>query len=364
VSGTKNVAFLTDRGGRRILGQFDGTVEVRWSRRRDDVSQGSVHVRDAGKSASSFMHSVEAVRHELLIVRNDEEVWQGPMMLPKQIGPTAVFTARDMLFFTQRTVTKQAWSSAFPTSESVIERTERILRQEMIPWDAAGARFLQGLRPVHGADDAGTGRVTPAYSQYVWDDMDALAARSGMDYTVANRLLYLHDTHNFLSMGRRLTDDDFLNYLEISQYGTELAVVNYVTDNQGRAKASRVVDDYYGPVELLASAYDLGNATSTEITDQELQEQATRNARSRYPAPRVLRVPENSSLKPSVVDELMPWLVPGNGFEVYSNSSGREISNLQKLDKVDVIENVRGERVTVSLSPAPLGSGVEEVELA
>jgi hypothetical protein len=55
VSGTKNVAFLTDRGGRRILGQFDGTVEVRWSRRRDDVSQGSVHVRDAGKSASSFV---------------------------------------------------------------------------------------------------------------------------------------------------------------------------------------------------------------------------------------------------------------------------------------------------------------------
>lgn len=77
----------------------------------------------------------------------------------------------------------------------------------------------------------------------------------------------------------------------------------------------------------------------------------------------MLRVPENSQLKPSVVDELMPWLVPGTGFEVYSDSSGREISNLQKLDRVDVIENEQGERVSISLSPAPIGSGITEEPL-
>lgn len=360
---SRNVAFLTDRGGQKILGQFDGIVEIRWARRRDDVSQASVHVRDAGRRASKFMKDIEAVRHEILITRDDEEVWQGPITLPKQAGSTGVFTARDMLFFTQRTVCKVAWSSAYPTSETVIDRTERLLRQEMIPWDAAGARFLQGLRPVRGTDDAGTSRVTPAFSQYVWTDMDALAARSGMDYTVANRLLYFHDTHQFLAKGRRLVDDDFMGMLETSQYGTELAVVSYVTDNMGRAKASRVPDTYYGPVELLASAYDEGTASAEPITDVELQEQATRNARSRYPAPRILRVPENSQLRPAVVDELMPWLIPGTGFDVYSDSTGREIQSVQKLDKVDVIQDVRGERVSVSLSPAPLGSGMEEVVL-
>lgn len=355
-------AYLADRGGNvdSILGQFTGTTEIRWQRKRDDFSVGSVHVRDMSAKCSRLMSRVEAVRHELLIMENDELIWVGPILLPEREGAAGKISARDMIWFTQRTVCKEKWSSAHPVNETHVERTVRMLKKEMKPWDAAGARFLQGLHPIHDADDARTTRVSEKYGQYVWDDMEALASRSGMDYTVAGRTLYLFDTHNPIATGRTLTDKDFLADLRVAQYGSELAVTYYVTDNLGRAKASRVPDDYYGPVELLASAYDSGTASSTRIPDAELSEQAARNIRSRYPAPRILRVPENSQLRPEVVGNLMPYLVPGTWFEVSSDSSGKRITSQQKLDRVEGVEDAAGYRVSVSLSPAPLGAGNED----
>lgn len=355
-------AYLADRGGQKILGQFTGTTEIRWQRKRDDFSVGSVHLRDMDVKCSKLMSKVEAVRHELVIMEGTERVWEGPILLPERTGASAIVNARDMIWFTQRTVCKKKWSSAFPVEESVLQRTKRILSDEMKPWEAAGARFLQGVKYRTGPDDAGTSRVSEKYSQYVWDDMEALAARSGMDYTVAGRTLYIFDTHNPLARGRNLTDKDFLAELRVAQYGSELASTYYVTDNLGRAKASRVkpADTYYGPVELLASAYDSGTASATRIPDAELAEQASRNIRSRYPAPRILRVPENSQLRPEVVPALMDYLIPGVWFEVSSDSTGTRITSQQKLDRVEGVEDASGYRVSVSLSPAPLGAGNED----
>lgn len=353
-------AFLTDRGGEKILGQFTGEIEIRWQRKRDDFSVGSIHVRDASAACAKLMDKVEAVRHELLIMDGTQRVWEGPVLLPDRQGAAGKVGARDMLFFAQRTVCKKKWSSAHPVNETHIERTVRILKDEMKPFDAAGARFIGGIHAIHRAGDARTTRVSDKYAQYVWDDMEALAARSGMDYTVAGRTLYLHDTHEAIARGRTLTDTDFLAPLRVAQYGSELAVSYWVTDNMGRARASRVADDYYGPVELLASAYDQGTASTTRIPAAELTDQAARNIRSRYPAPRILRVPENSQLRPDVVADLMPYLIPGVQFLVSSDTAGARTESMQKLDRVEGIEDGAGYRVSVSLSPAPLGDGLSE----
>jgi hypothetical protein len=354
-------AYLADRGGREpFLGQFTGPTEIRWQRVRDDVSVGSVHVRDASVACSTLLSQAEAVRHELVIMQGKDRIWEGPITLVDRTGPTGKINARDMMFFTQRTVAKTKWSSAHPLVETHVQRTLRILKAEMQPWDAAGARFLQGLHPIQKPDDARTTRVSEKYAQYVWDDIEALAARSGMDYTVVGRTLYLHDTHQPIARGRTLTDSDFLAELRVVQYGSELSTTYYVTDNLGRAKASKVPDTYYGPVELLAAAYDQGTATVTTIPDAELQLQASRNIRSRYPVPKILRVPENSLLRPNVVGDLMPYLIPGVQFMVSSSSMGTRAESLQKLDRVEGIEDASGYRVSVSLSPAPLGAGNEE----
>jgi hypothetical protein len=214
------------------------------------------------------------------------------------------------------------------------------------------------------AKTAKTTRETLPGSQYVWDDMEEMAARGGMDYTVANRSLYLTDTHDFLGKGRRLTDADFLADLEVVEYGLELAARSVVNDGQGKYAVEAIAgDQFYGPFGLVAAAYST-NVSAVRIPTEELEEQAARNIRSRYPAPLVLRVPEGAQMRPDTVDELLTggYLIPCTAFPVYSNSSGLEVEQVQKLDRVDFIETQDGEEVSVTLSAAPIGSALEDPE--
>lgn len=359
--------FLVDRGGQeeKIQAKLDGLSLVRWNRVRDDVSECEVTLEgiSRGCHASLDRNGLE-MRYELVIKRDGERVWEGPITRSHVTRTTARLFCRDVLLFAQRTPCMNKWTSAFGHGgpEFVTKRTMRIIKGEMAIWEAAGANFIPHIVVRQNAQTAKTTRVSEKYSQYVWDDMEELAARSGMDYTVANRSLYLFDTHQFLGMGRRLSDDDFLADLEVVGYGLELATRSLVTDGLGHGAITSSPDTYYGPFGLLATAYNI-NTTTDRIPHSELVEQATRNARSRYPVPVVLRVPENAQVRPDKVDALLPYLIPGTGFPVTSTVSTRVSDQVQKLDNVTFEETeAGGETCRITLSAAPIGSGVEGVE--
>lgn len=359
----KHEVFLADRGGRDsdIIEKLDGLTSVRWSRVRDDVSEHDVTLYGMGKDCRKALSEPGlAMRKELVVKRNGQRVWEGPIIRSHLTGSTAKLACRDILLFAQRTPCLLKHSSAFGSGgpQFVTARTMKIWETEMAIWEEWGANLMDNIVVRQNAQTAKTTRVSEKGSQYVWDDMEELAARAGMDYTVANRSLYLFDTHQFLGMGRRLTDADFLSELEVVEYGLELAVRSLVTDGQGHFATSTLDDDYYGPFGLLASAYTVNTATD-RIPQSELADQAKRNARSRYPAPVVLRVPESSQLRPDAVDDLMPFLIPGTGFPVFSESTGRRVEMVQKLDRVNVEENEQGETVSLTMSAAPIGSGLE-----
>jgi hypothetical protein len=364
----RHEAFIVDRGGQeaKIVEQLDGLRLVRWHRERDNVSEAEVVVQSKNPKCQALLHQRGlAMRYEIVIKRDGVRVWEGPITRRHLEGSAVVrLHMRDVLLFAQRTRCTKKWSSAFAAGgpDYVTERTLKIIKDEMAKWEGIGdlsANFIPNIVVRENTNTAKTTRISEKNSQYVWDDMEALAAKSGMDYTVANRSLYLFDTHQFLGMGRQLTDEDFLGDLEIVEYGLELASLSSVTDGMGHVAVQPVADAYYGPFELLASAYT-SQTTSDRIPQSELAAQATRNARSRYPAPMVLRVPENTMLRPDVVDDLMPYLIPGTGFPVYSTSTGLELKQTQKLDRVVVEETEQGESVGITLSPAPIGSGLEE----
>lgn len=432
----KNIGFIYDRGGLVPLGVLDGEVRIQWDRRRDDVSEATITVLGMSSDCCAMLSEVRAVRHEIVIVRNGERVWEGPITHIAMSSTGGTIRARDVLFFAQRTVCKKKWSSAYipdvrPRGHYTTERFELIARDEMAEWEKAGARFLENLDVRTTSTTSRTTKVKLPYSQYVWDDLDDMAARSGLDYTVVGRRLIVHDTHELIAQGRELTDSDFLEGIEMSEYGIELAVVSYVTDNAGNAGISRLKtpDTYYGPIELLHGAYGLGDGggedgygaplapveptvplranypTAAQRKSVEeryakdpaglkkaldafarnydtavkeypkdlaayqeamrkflpvlakyvegLTDQAVRNHEGRYPAPALIRVPQNSRLTPPSVDELWEWLVPGTGFMVHSTQTCRELNQLQKLDRVTVREDSNGEAVTVILSTAP-----------
>lgn len=362
----KHEVFIVDRGGKeeKIVEQLDGIILVRWHRIRDGVSEAEVVIRDAGPGCRKILTQRGlAVRYEILIKRNGKRVHEGPIIRRHMQGPTVRLFVRDVGFFMQRTRCTQRWSSSFKDGgpDFVTERAMKIIKGEMAAWEAAGANFLDNIVVRETKDTAKTTRVTERYSQYVWDDLESMAADSGLDYTVVNRSLFLFDTHHFLGMAPRVTDEDFLAELEVVEYGLELGVISTTTDGMGHAASTTVEDDYYGPVALLAMAYTA--TTSTErVPHEELVAQAKRNARSRYPAPVVLRVPENAQVRPDRVEDLMDWFVPGTGFPVYSISSGMEIEQVQKLDRVEFEETEAGETVRVTLSAAPVGSNIDGLE--
>lgn len=84
-----------------------------------------------------------------------------------------------------------------------------------------------------------------------------------------------------------------------------------------------------------------------------LTEQAERNIANRYPTPLVARVPDNSTLNPELSVGINQ-LIPGVHIPLRSNSTLRQISQLQKLDRMQVTQTDKVEQVTVTLSPAPI----------
>lgn len=409
----RNVAYVYHRGGVEPVGRLDGVTVIQWDRRRDDVSEVRIELEGMSSECCAMLANIHAVKYEIVVFRDDQREWEGPITLIQWRTDGATINARDVCFFAQRTVCKEKWSSAAskerPKGDTSTHRVQRIMEKEMLPWERAGANFLANLDIRDNDEVARTTKTTYAFAQYVWNEMDDMAIRSGIDYTVYRRSLIVFDVHQPIGKGRRLTNDDFVGDLEISQYGVELAVAYYVTDNYGAEGHARIEDVYdYGPVELLSAAYGSGaedantqpvaplkpkrplrsdyktqsgydSAMTQYRKDRttylkalekykvamekyvaELRDQAERNIRGRYPIPTQVRVPQNSRLTPDAVESLWDWLVPGTLFPIYSDNTCLTLEQEQKLDRVTVLENEDGESVTVILSNQSLGSDISD----
>jgi hypothetical protein len=210
------------------------------------------------------------------------------------------------------------------------------------------------------ADTARTTRVTLPYQKYVWEELDDMAAKAGLDYTVIGRKIVLWDTHDSIGQTQLMTESDFTEDVTLTAYGMELCTYSAVTDNNGNwgawgAGANEADAGYYGEIELLASAYgeSTSAADSPAPTTAEMISQAKRNLAGRYPTPTIIRVPEGSGLNPATVALTFDHLVPGVAIPVRMNNSVRVMQQLQKLDSVTIEEDSNGERVAVTMSPFP-----------
>jgi hypothetical protein len=104
-------------------------------------------------------------------------------------------------------------------------------------------------------------------------------------------------------------------------------------------------EDAAGSTEVLTAAQQ---QAAVEV----LTEQANRGIASRYPAPYIVRVPDNSQLMPDVPVGINQ-LVPGVWIPLRAQGTAVEIAQWQKLDQVQVTQDDSGEQVKVTMSPAP-----------
>lgn len=364
----KHQVFLYDRGGENRIGRLLGTTTVRWERQRDAISESTV-ILDPSVCRASALDSLQKGigRYEIVIFRNGVRVWEGPITRTTWKSRSVEVTAHDVCHYLARTAMRNAYDNRYSAENSkvapVTTRMEVILAHELARKEALvpPINVLPFLELRTNTDTATTSRFTPPYFSSVWEEMDHMGAKSGLDYTAVGRRILLNDVHDVIGRTPMLTDNDFLDDLIVTSYGMELATSSAVTDGEGRYAVVGGVDDFYGEVELIHTMYGEGvdfadpdNPTEAELDAlaAELRSQAQRNLSGRYPIPTIVRVPDGTRLNPNAPVPI-ELLVPGVRVPIRTTRLRITLQQEQKLDYVKVEETKAGESVSVKLSPVP-----------
>lgn len=383
----KNEVYLFHRGGLVEIGHLANATKVNWTRVRDDISQARITFdlnTELPAKCRGLLAEAATWLHELVIFRDNGSgpvrVWEGPITTITHEKDRVTLIARDPMVWVYRRILRQGYNDSFRVVGrkynedgdiivpgvvvsqplAVTLRAQRII-QNALAYD--DPNVLKYLTVFYRPDDAKESRIIADWSRLAWEEVDDLAAKSGLDYTTIGRRIVLWDTHTPIGVLPEMRDEDFDNPIVVTEYGMQAANVYGVSSNTGLyGTAERPENrDIYGFLEMLSSAYgeddEAGSTTTLTAEARErlietLTEQADRNIASRWPVPYQVRVPDNSALSPSVALTINQ-LVPGVQVPLRSTSTYRSVAQVQKLDKLDVTEEAGVETVKVTLGPSP-----------
>jgi hypothetical protein len=364
----------------RPIAALEPLTRIKWERLRDDTSQATAYVATPSADCNTALGLIEAGRVELVIFRGMERVWEGPVTHITYQGASVEVTARDVTHYINRTIMRGEYDNRYPRVVKVLDRLKRILPAELARKEALDPPInvvphLTFTYATDAEEDAKTAAHTLPYEMTVFEHMDALAARGGIDYTTVGRRIIFNDVHHPLGQGPALSQDDFIGGdLAITQYGMELTTLVAMTDGKGHyglagANNDTGIDDYYGEWEVVFQAYDENAGTGDtddpeyEVDVSELKSQAQRAYVQGKRPPLVVRVPDNTRVNPKGVLTVAD-LVPGMWFPLSATIAGRTLSQMQKLDNMSVEETAKGgEVIKVTLSAAPIAGVDKDLEL-
>lgn len=349
---TGHSAYIYDRGGQNRLAQLKDLSLVRWGRRRDEVSEANIRISGAACSEQAeLLASIEPKRHELVIFRGEDRVWEGPVWRVAWGADEVEVYAHDVGAYLNGTPLTKKYSNAFPNVQPVSTRMEGIIEYEMLAWEVLDppVNVLPYLVVHHYPNEAETTAVTLPYEMTVGEHLDALAHRSGIDFTTVGRAIHIWDTSRNLGRLRTWTEADFFGEVIITAYGADHTEIAYVVAEDGRYGKAGTASGYYGPWTKIFTVY---NEEGTEGPSQsQLNSQAQRNIVGRTPVPVEVRVPDNSAVRLSH-DLTINDLVCGVQVPLRATLNARKLSQLQKIDIVTVTETADDEKIQVTLSPA------------
>lgn len=356
----RHTAAIYDRGGKNRLGQIEPIVKISYGRKRDDMSQATVAVSKPSVECLNLVDRVAANRHELVIFRGGERVWEGPISLITKGADYVEFQARDVGYYVYRTVAHAAYDSYNGGAGTpVVDRAYNMLVAELARKEALDPpiNVVDHITKIRADDidwERQTLRSTDAYSMTVFDDIDSLAQTGGLDYTVIGRRIILNDTRVPVGQTPPVTAADFIGEVILSEYGMDSATRAYTVGDAGMYGVAGGIDAYFGEWEIIEQMFDEDSMVAP--SQAALDRAAYYNLIGRpVPPPILLRVPENSRLNPNGVLS-MKDLVPGVRIPLSAKFSNTRIVQMQKLNTVNVTETAEdGEIISVSMVTAPLG---------
>lgn len=369
---SRHSAFIYDRGGRTRVGQLLDIESIRWERDRDGISEASLVIRGAScRAQRELIAKIIPRRHELVIFRGDDRVWEGPISRLGDEEDKFELVAKDVCWYLFNTPLSRVWDNSYAagaiteatsrfaeiiTYELNTSRTGRTVGGQSVAitaWEQLSppVNLLPHLQVHHFPNEVRTSAKTLPFQMTVGEHLAGAARTGGLDYTAVGRAIHLWDTSRNLGRTRTLTEKDFFGPIIVTEYGADHTQIAYVAGQDGAYGEAVNPENLalYGPWTKVFTPY---NQEGTEAPTQgELNGQAARNTSGRSPVPVEVRVPDNSRIRLSH-DLTINDLVPGVQVPLLATLNARARNQLQKLDHVVVREDAKDETIQVTLSPA------------
>ncbi|MEU0059077.1 hypothetical protein [Streptomyces sp. NPDC006334] len=324
-------AFIVDRDG-AVVTNADVLTEVEWTRILDDTSTAHVVIEPDGDCCAA-LGRVRTWRHKLVISRDGQTVWEGPIIQAEwRYGQFEIF-ASDVTVWLDRRVPHE--SITFGNAD-LADIANWLIEDGFAPDDPGHEVLIVGRAGVEGGRE---------YTEDIGQTGDHLRdlADTGLDYTAVGSTIILMPEDWSASVGT-LTDADLPEGLVVAEDGSQLAtrVIVHGGENSSVKGVSGGSDPYYGLLER-----------SLEETSVKTNASAVAAARSRraanYPVP-VFLASDRVTLSPEAPVDVAK-LVPGWCVDVATTATCRPLTQRLKIAGVQVSEDGEGESVQVTLAP-------------
>lgn len=313
-----NTARIVDRTGGTIA-EANVLTEVEWTRVLDDTSTARVVINPEGDCCER-LGEVRSWRHSLVIWRDGELVWAGPIInVDWRFGEVEIF-AQDISAWLARRVPH---SSRTFTNADLMEPAQWLIEDGFAPDDPGHTVQVVGPAKVKGSR---------SYTEDVGQTLDHLLdlADTGIDWTVIGKTFVLLPEDHSASVGR-LDDNDFPEGLIVAEDGTSLGTRWIVAGEEGGGVLGSAggAHDYYGLLERYVEETSLTDVASATAT-------AAAKLRSSLPVPVFIDSQQVTISPQAAVD--VAQLVPGWCLDITSALTCRKIGQRLKIVGVTVIE--------------------------
>jgi hypothetical protein len=369
-----HTVHIYDRGGMNRLTTLTDLSMVEYTRLLEDKSGASVELSGASCTAQAEkLAQIAPRRHEMVIYRGKDRVWEGPIVSTLGKGDQFTINANDVLEYVDYTSLSKAW----PTKSGyrMLDRINDVVRYEMTKdytvktsrgnvlvkaWEniSPPANVVPYLI-IGSTKTTRTTAVTEPFEMSVGAHIRDLA-EAGVSFTTLGRSILFWDGD--LSETRTMTERDFNGDLEVIQDGGAFFTVEHVIGQEQEEDEPAIIGhsanklDFYGPWEHTSTVENESSATADEDADElddaeilaALQSQANKGLAKLYPVPILLQAGDGAKFQ--LTESLgINDLIAGINVPVRASQAVTQVKQMQRLISLRVTETAEGEEITGQL---------------
>ncbi|MFI6289997.1 hypothetical protein ACIBEJ_00340 [Nonomuraea sp. NPDC050790] len=330
---------IYDRTGGRQHGTVDPAA-LDWSRVLDDTSEANITVPYQGPDCCKLLGEARSWCNELAIFRDQQLVWQGPLVRIEHRGDDTLLAARDVTQWLFRRKIRNLIDFTGTSNADLAVIAAALIEHGFAPDDPNVLAYLM----ITAAGIVGE-RKYAKNSGYILDHLRELA-RTGLDFTTLGRRILLMGEG---PLGRLpgLSDEHFVGPLAVIEDGLSAITHATVVGKGITAEAGGI--GTCGLLEFIATEEEIQDATSA-------QAEAGALVVGGNPAPLFLEVPDNSQLAPETPIGIND-LIPGAIIPVTSEATCRLVAADLRLIRMKVaFSEADGEKVGITLAPLGIDS--------